>query len=100
MGSMASILQALVVVLADQAGDDAAIRKEPMQKSEALSPRDERLIRIDEVLRRLPVSRAGFYAGIRSGRYPKPVRIGERIAAWRESEISALINSLKPVSLS
>ena len=71
-----------------------------MQKSEALSPRDERLIRIDEVLRRLPVSRAGFYAGIRSGRYPKPVRIGERIAAWRESEISALINSLKPVSLS
>jgi len=39
----------------------------------------------------IPVSRSTWYAGIKDGRYPKPVRIGQRISAWRVDDIRALI---------
>ena len=50
-----------------------------------------RLIKLTEVLNRLPVSRSAFYQGIKDGRYPPPVKIGERSSAWLESDIDALI---------
>jgi predicted DNA-binding transcriptional regulator AlpA len=53
------------------------------------------LLRIDEVLRRVPVSRASLYEGIKLGIYPRPVRIGKRTVAWRERDIAALIESFK-----
>jgi prophage regulatory protein len=58
------------------------------------------LIRIDEVLRRLPMSRASFYAGIKAGMYPRPVRIGKRSVAWLEPEINGLIANFRPSSIS
>lgn len=38
-----------------------------------------------------PVSKSHFWAGVRAGRYPKPVKLGERITAWRVEDILALI---------
>jgi len=56
-----------------------------------MSPNRERLLRIREVLQRLPISRTSLYDGIKVGLYPAPVRIGKRTVAWRESEIDRLI---------
>jgi prophage regulatory protein len=53
------------------------------------------LLRINEVLRRVPVSRASLYEGIKLGIYPRPVRIGKRTVAWRERDIDELIESFK-----
>jgi len=39
----------------------------------------------------IPVSKSTWWAGIRTGRYPKPVKLGERITAWRVEDIRALI---------
>lgn len=39
----------------------------------------------------IPVSRSTWWAGVRSGRYPRPVKLGERITAWRVEDIRALI---------
>jgi predicted DNA-binding transcriptional regulator AlpA len=39
----------------------------------------------------IPVSRATWWAGIKTGRYPKPVKIGERCTAWRAEDIRSLI---------
>lgn len=39
----------------------------------------------------LPVCASTWWAGVRSGRYPKPVKLGERITAWRVEDIRALI---------
>lgn len=39
----------------------------------------------------IPVSASTWWAGVRSGRYPKPVKLGERITAWRVEDIRALI---------
>lgn len=41
-----------------------------------------------------PISRAAWYRGVREGRYPAPVRIGERAVAWRAEDINRLIASL------
>jgi prophage regulatory protein len=42
----------------------------------------------------LPIGRTSFLNGIKSGKYPKPVKLGERTTAWRVEDIRSLINSL------
>lgn len=54
---------------------------------------DCRLLRLHDVLKILAVSRSTFYANVRRGTYPQPVRIGLRAVAWREREIVALADS-------
>jgi prophage regulatory protein len=39
----------------------------------------------------IPVSKSTWWAGVKSGRYPKPVKLGPRITAWRIEDIQALI---------
>ena len=40
----------------------------------------------------VPVCRATFYAGIKKGIYPKPIKLSPRVSVWRASEIYALVN--------
>ncbi len=40
----------------------------------------------------IPVSKSTWWAGIKSGRYPKPVKLGPRITAWRVEDIRSLIS--------
>lgn len=42
----------------------------------------------------IPVSRTTFLNGVKSGKYPKSVKIGDRITAWRVEDIDALVDSL------
>jgi prophage regulatory protein len=39
----------------------------------------------------IPVSKSTWWAGIKAGRYPKPVKLGARITAWRVEDIRAFI---------
>ena len=38
-----------------------------------------------------PVSKSTWWAGVKSGRFPKPVKLGPRITAWRTEDILELI---------
>ncbi|WP_305632211.1 AlpA family transcriptional regulator [Methyloversatilis sp.] len=38
----------------------------------------------------IPVSRSTWYAGVASGRYPKPIKLSEGVTVWRASDIDAL----------
>lgn len=40
----------------------------------------------------IPVSRSTWWAGVKSGRFPAPVKLGPRITAWREADIQRLID--------
>ena len=51
-------------------------------------------LRLPQVLTRFPVSRSGWYAGVKCGKYPSPIKTGPRTAMWRASEIDALIANL------
>lgn len=41
----------------------------------------------------IPVKKSCWWAGVKSGRYPKPVKLGPRVTAWRVEDIRALIAS-------
>ena len=41
----------------------------------------------------IPVKKSCWWAGVKSGRFPKPVKLGPRITAWRVADIRALIDS-------
>ncbi|MCV2367687.1 helix-turn-helix transcriptional regulator [Roseateles oligotrophus] len=49
------------------------------------------LLRINDVLQLIPVSRSSFYSGMQTGLYPKPVRIGKRTVAWKHDDIEKLM---------
>ena len=43
----------------------------------------------------IPVGKSTWWEGVRSGRYPQPVRtLGRRITAWRVEDVRAMINQL------
>jgi prophage regulatory protein len=58
--------------------------------------KSETLLRLPDVLLRFPVSKSSWYAGIREGKYPPPLRLGPRTAAWRQSDIQQLIERVAP----
>jgi predicted DNA-binding transcriptional regulator AlpA len=41
----------------------------------------------------IPVSKSTWWVGIKAGRYPKPVKLGPRITAWRVEDIRKLIEN-------
>jgi len=40
----------------------------------------------------IPVSKSTWWAGVKSGLYPPPVKLGPRISAWRVEAIRELIS--------
>ena len=50
-------------------------------------------VRIKQVLTLIPVSKSTWWAGVKSGRFPKPVKLGERITVWRSEDIRSFINN-------
>ena len=42
----------------------------------------------------IPVGKSTWWEGVKSGRFPRPVKLGPRITAWRVEDIRALIQEL------
>ena len=38
----------------------------------------------------LPIAESTWWAGVKSGIYPKPVKLGPRISAWRAEDIQRI----------
>ena len=53
----------------------------------------EGYMRLPQVLYVFPVSRSTWWAGISAGRFPKGVKLGPRITAWKVEDIRKLIES-------
>jgi prophage regulatory protein len=49
------------------------------------------LLRLPAVLARVPVCKTTWWAGVKSGRYPAPMKLSPRVVAWREEDIDALV---------
>lgn len=56
------------------------------------------LLRKPQVLARLGIPKSSWERGVRQGRYPKPVKIGQRAVAWTSASIDALIESFSAVA--
>lgn len=52
-------------------------------------------LRFKGVQKKIPVSRATWYAGIKAGKYPKPIRLSAGVSVWRVADIDALCNLIE-----
>jgi predicted DNA-binding transcriptional regulator AlpA len=41
----------------------------------------------------IPVGKSTWWAGVKTGRYPKPIKLGPRITVWRIEDIRALMQT-------
>jgi predicted DNA-binding transcriptional regulator AlpA len=49
-------------------------------------------LRLPQVLKIIPVSRSTWWAGVKNGIYPRPIKLGRRITVWKASDIQKLID--------
>jgi len=56
----------------------------------------DRLMRLSEILTVIPVSRSGWWLGIKQGRFPKGTKLGPKTTVWKESVIRDLIENGLP----
>ena len=50
-------------------------------------------IRLANILRIIPIGKTTWWAGVKSGRFPEAIKLGERTTAWRVEDIRELIES-------
>lgn len=73
--------------------------------SEAETVFDDSLLRITDIigdpkasppiLPLIPISKSSWWAGVRQGRYPRPVKVGPNTTCWRSRDIRAYLQSLE-----
>jgi len=51
-------------------------------------------LRLSQVLNFVPVSKSAWWQGCKTGRFPKPIKLGPRTTAWRAEDIAALVKTL------
>ena len=51
-------------------------------------------LRLRQVQRFIPVGKTCWWEGVRSGRFPKPVKLSARCTAWRAEDIRELVKRI------
>ncbi|MBB5034129.1 putative DNA-binding transcriptional regulator AlpA [Prosthecobacter vanneervenii] len=55
-------------------------------------------VRLSQVLNVIPIGKTCWWEGVKSGRFPKPIKLTERCTAWRAEDIHELIKALSEQS--
>lgn len=53
------------------------------------------LVRLKDILAPhgpIPVCKSTWWAGVKSGRFPKPIKLGPRITVWRAEDIWRILD--------
>lgn len=72
-----------------------------LKSAQPLTPRASALpdfgfVRLPAILAVFPVGRSTWWAGVKTGRFPAPVKLGPRITAWRVEAIRELLARYGP----
>jgi len=51
-------------------------------------------LRLTQILPFFPVSKSTWWAGVKSGRYPRAYKLGANTTAWKAEDIRALIKNV------
>lgn len=52
-------------------------------------------MRLPDILELIPVSKSTWWSGVKTGRFPKPVKLTPRTTAWRVEDIRSLIENIR-----
>lgn len=50
--------------------------------------------KIPQILAVIPVSRSTWWAGVKTGRFPAPIKLGANTTVWRAEDIHNLIKQI------
>ena len=64
-----------------------------------MNPKGDRLLKLPYVLALTGLSRSTMYRMLKDGDFPRPVQLGKRAVAWRESDVIAWIDGRPPTSV-
>jgi len=56
-------------------------------------PMSKTICRLPDVKAQTGLSRSTIYAMMADGRFPKPIKLGERAVGWAEAEITAWVQA-------
>lgn len=51
-------------------------------------------IRLSVILTIIPVGKTTWWNGVKTGKFPKPIKLGTRTTAWKAEDIQVLIKTL------
>lgn len=51
-------------------------------------------LRLPQIMELVPISKSAWWDGCRTGRFPRPVKLGPRTTVWRAEEIKAFIENV------
>jgi predicted DNA-binding transcriptional regulator AlpA len=52
-------------------------------------------LRLPAILKLFPIGKSTWWAKVKSGEYPQPVKLGPRTTAWRVEDIRALLQRVE-----
>jgi prophage regulatory protein len=65
------------------------------QEHEPQYPR-RRILRWAQLKEIVPLHRTTIWRKVQTGQFPEPVQLSERASGWREEDVRAWINKLRP----
>ena len=51
-------------------------------------------VRLPQVLSVIPLGKSSWWAGVKSGRFPKPIKLSVRCTVWKAEDIRNLISDI------
>jgi predicted DNA-binding transcriptional regulator AlpA len=55
-------------------------------------------MRLPQILKVFPIGKSTWWAKVKAGKYPKPVKLGPRTTAWRVEDICDLMEEVLQAS--
>ncbi len=66
-----------------------SVQTKPQSKKEL----PDKLLRLRQVLNVIPVSKSSWWAGVKSGKYPEPIKLGPKTTVWKNSAIQKIVSN-------
>ncbi len=51
-------------------------------------------VRLPQILALIPIGKSTWWAGVKTGKYPQPIKIGANTTVWKAEDIHTLIKKL------
>jgi len=51
-------------------------------------------VRLPQILALIPIGKSTWWAGVKTGKYPQPIKLGANTTVWKKDDIDALIKKL------
>ena len=52
-------------------------------------------MRLPEILNYIPIGKSTWWKGVKSGRFPKGIKLGTRTTAWKKADIKRLLKDFE-----